>query len=297
MRRLAGFERRTVEDRFGRRITYVVRGAGAATALLVWLQGSGCHSLFVRAADGTVRTRQQGVLASVLGDRGNVLAVEKPGVRLFDDPGPRGTADGCRPVFRREHTLERWSAAVVAAISAQTITSPASPIVLVGQSEGGLVAATVARQFEPVSHVALLSAPGPCQLQDLVSGEVAAGDSLESVITQLRRIDRHPDSSKLLAFGHPCRRWTSFLATSSLDELLRADVTTLIVHGTRDVVAPVAGARLTYLELLRRDRPATLVEFDAGHDLFMPSADRTTALRRVFGQVVDWALDQSAAGR
>ena len=160
MRWLAGFERRTVEDQFNRRIEYVVRGAKRAAPLVVWIQGSGCHSLFVRAPDGTVRTRQQGILASVVGDRGTVLAVEKPGVRLFDDPGPRGTADGCRAAFRREHTLERWSAAVVAAISAQTAMAAASPLVIIGHSEGGLVGASVARQLDHVSHVALLSSPG-----------------------------------------------------------------------------------------------------------------------------------------
>lgn len=288
-----GFERRRCTDEYGRAITYYVYEAGAeCDRLVIYVQGSGCHSLFVQNESG-IHARQPGVLATVAQRRATVLAVEKPGVRFLDNPGKSGRSEQCRTRFLTEHTLERWSSAVAAAVRSHLRDRGYTSVALVGQSEGGIVAAAVARQVPEATHVALLSSSGPTQLTDLLY----TGSRSDCAIREaLLRIAQSPDSVSLFQWGHPHRRWSSFLATSALEQLGHSQVSVLIVHGTRDSVVPILAARVVYAELLVRGRDVRLLELDAGHNLRPPHRSRAKAIEAVFVDVLAWLCNDATRG-
>jgi len=230
-----------------------------------------------------------------------VLAVEKPGVRLFDNPGPDGTAERCSKAFLEEHTLERWAEAVSASMRAAGALPDIEPrrVLLIGHSEGGLTAARVAAENDHVSHVALLSSTGPTQLFDLVErakhshGKETGNteDRVRNVYHTLEKIRRDPDSTSKFAWGHPYRRWSSFISSSTLDELLRSRARIYIAHGSHDTKVPVAAFELLCAELARhgRDFVATRVE-GAGHNLGRRDQEGPVGMAEIFSDIVNWFL-------
>ena len=215
-------ERCLTVDRFGRQITfYLYSPAAANTAplpLVVYIQGSSCRSLFGRHPDSgkVITVSGHSVLPQILAKRANLLVVEKPTVE-FLDPGP-----GQSPppeAYAREHTLERWSEAVAAAIRA-ACESPAvnaRAVLVVGHSEGGQVASKVAHDLPgTVSHVAIAAGGGPTFLFDILSlartgayfGEVSdkPEERVQYVLDEWRKIEADPTSTEKQFFGHSWSR-------------------------------------------------------------------------------------------
>ncbi|HEX6838567.1 MAG TPA: hypothetical protein VF334_18445 [Polyangia bacterium] len=103
-------------------------------------------------------------------------------MKFLDESKHLGTAEGCSAEFLREHMLSRWAEAVAAAIRSAVKLPEVDPrrLLVVGWSEGGIVAARVAADHpRMVTHVASLAGGGPTQLFDLV---VAAGTSGSDVL-------------------------------------------------------------------------------------------------------------------
>ena len=94
-------------------------------------------------------------------------------------------------------------------------------LLIVGWSEGGIVAARVAADNPGmVTHVASLAGGGPTQLFDLI---VAAGTGSSNVFRSLAAMGQDPESVTKFWLGHPYRRWTSFMGSSVRDELMRTN--------------------------------------------------------------------------
>jgi dienelactone hydrolase len=102
-------------------------------------------------------------IADVVRGRARLVIVEKPGVHLLDDPPDPGGAAHASATFRSEHTLERWSEAVHAALEAARKLPGILPgrVLVAGHSEGGIVAARVAAEDRSVTHVAFSRAAAP----------------------------------------------------------------------------------------------------------------------------------------
>jgi pimeloyl-ACP methyl ester carboxylesterase len=163
---------------------------------VVFIQGSGCDSLFIKVGD-RVGGGIQNLLLPFAKGRARVLVVEKPGVNYLDQSKQPGAAEGCRPEFLQEHTLDRWAEAVNTAIKAahELPQIDATKTLVVGHSEGGLVAARVAALNAKITHVASLAGGGPTQLFDLVetagaqSGSATtSGDIAEQVYDEWKKI-------------------------------------------------------------------------------------------------------------
>lgn len=114
------FRRYSTTDALNRQIHFFLSDAAADEAALpvvVFVQGTGCSSHFLGAAT-KILAGLPSLFHKVVGNRARVLAVEKPGVEYLDDQGDRLMQERCRPEFAHEHTLERWTEAIVAAIRA-----------------------------------------------------------------------------------------------------------------------------------------------------------------------------------
>src|SRR5262249_47089254 len=115
----APYTRYRTIDAHGRRIVFYVSddAGGAAHPLAVFIQGSGCDSVFAKTGPSAqVSGRLQNVLRGAGKGRVRVMAVEKPGVEYLDASKQPGSAMGCSETFLEQHTLPRWAEAIQAAI-------------------------------------------------------------------------------------------------------------------------------------------------------------------------------------
>jgi dipeptidyl aminopeptidase/acylaminoacyl peptidase len=296
----------TVRDDLGRDIVAYLSeppADGKPVPLAVYVQGSGCSSHFAREnGRWTPRNGHMGLLEAA-GGRFRVLLVEKPGVLPGDDPRtPEQTAG--RPEFRREHTLERWTEALLAAVrTARTLPGiDRSRLLVVGHSEGGLVASRLARMLPEVTHVAVLAGGGPSQLADLTAlvrrGTFLANvssdpDAREAALrTAWEDILAHPDDPDRLFLGHAYPRWASFLASSPVEELSSVRwARVLVAQGLADdAVEPFTADVLTAsLRVQGIDVTEVLVP-QADHSFAVHGNPRRDGWRELLGQVTDWAL-------
>jgi erythromycin esterase len=305
------FERFTTKDATGRTITFYLSHAPEQSTdklpLAVLVQGSGCASVFPRV-DGKVTGGLPNLLREAGKGKLRVLVVEKPGVRFGDHPKSRGSAEEGSAEFRRDHVLSRWVEAVNAAVRAgrQVPGVDWSRALVVGHSEGGIVAAHLAAANLHVTHVALLAGGGPTQLFDLL--ELAAkprraDEPAEEAKARVRQVQEgwtgvraDPESADKLWLGHPYRRWSSFLRTSTQEGLLASRAAVFLAQGTADTSVSVAGFDALRAELTARGRDATAERLEGyDHAFHQPGSapDSMDGMRDVLGRAAGWFLRKS----
>jgi dienelactone hydrolase len=243
------YERYFTTDRFGREITFYLSTASAdrgSLPLVAYVEGSGCASLFEDRDGRVVPAGGHIVVQEVADGVARVLIVEKPGVTFLDRPRTYEERSGSEE-FRREHTLERWAEAIQAAVRAAGRVPGVQPdkVLVIGHSEGGLVACRVARSMpDVVTHVASLAGGGPSQLFDLITGARkgnffrSVSDDPEArvayVLDRWRDIQSDPQSTEKLFFGFAYRRWSTFLASSPMEELTGVKARIYLAQGVED---------------------------------------------------------------
>lgn len=299
--------RYTTLDALGRTVTFYLSDVPdslreAVRPLALVIEGSGGQSVWVRVGD-RIGGSLQNLARRAARQRVRVLVVEKPGVAFLEQRERPGGAMGASEMFRREHTLERWSEANAAALRA-VLAMPriaASPVLVVGHSEGADVACRVAALEPRVTHVASLAGAGASQLFDFLhrAAEPQPGDAAgaaeqrrQEVIAQWRAVQADPQSIDAMWLGHPHRRWTSFLAGNRLEDLLRSRARVFLAHGTADASVPVTSADWLFAELLARGRDVRydrLEGVDHGFQGAGASAEGG-GLEGVMEQVLAWAL-------
>ena len=303
------YERYFTTDKFGRTITFYLselpKDAPAKLPLVVYIQGSGCQSNFGQRDGRIFPQNGHATVGDAVRGRARLLIVEKPGVKFLDTPQHPGGTEGASEEFLREHTLDRWAEAVSAAMNAARSLPEidASRTLVIGHSEGGLVACKVAANNPFVTHVASLAGGGPTQLFDLAelarAGKFAANISddpevrAQSILTEYAKIRADPDSTTKMFLGHPYRRWSSFLGSSPMEELASTSARIYIAQGgADDAVSPMSFHALrAQLVAKGKDVTADFVA-DADHsfsragDNRPPGAGWTDVIERV----VAWYL-------
>lgn len=303
------YDRYQSTDSLGRKVTWYLStppaDAKGPLPLAVFIQGSGGGSLFTKAEDGRIGGGVFNLLLRDWGGRCRVLLVEKIGVNFLDQPPHLGAAEGCSDEFKREHTPERFTAAIVAAINA-ALDMPAisrDTLLVIGHSEGGDMAAHVAAADPRVTHCAVLSSGGPTQLFDMAffarkprsEGESLADreSRVEEVYKTWDDIMKDPDSIEKSAWGHPYRRWSSFCRTSPLDSMLKTKARLYMAYGTEDMAVPVESCDMARAELVRVGRDLT-VERRIGEDHGFSKEGQTPldGFTIVFRNVEKWWLGE-----
>jgi|SRR5579864_2872590 len=261
------YTRYFTSDRFDRRITFYIDGKqDERLPLVVSVLGSGAFSNFIRRGDQILDAHR--TVRELFAGKAHILIVEKPGVEFLEQHPNPGTATEGSLEFRRQHTLERWSEAVSAALRAARSLPLSDPrlCLLIGHSEGGIVVARGAAENPFVTHVATLAGGGPTQLFGLL--EAARGGSLydhdlnpdaqvAKLLAEVAEIRSDPDNSEKFFLGHPYRRWSSFWKSSTLEELLRTRARIFIAQGTADQNVSVTAFDVLYAGLLAQDRDVT----------------------------------------
>ncbi len=287
-------------DRFDRRITFYIDGRqDERLPIVVSVLGSGAFSNFIRRGERILDAHR--TAREVFGGRAHILIVEKPGVDFLEQHPDRGTATQGSPEFRKQHTLDRWSEAVSAALRAtrRLPLSDSSRCLLIGHSEGGIIVARVAAENTFVTHVATLAGGGPTQLFDLL--EAARGGHLyrdlppdpekqvAKLLADVAEIQSNPNDSEKLFLGHPYRRWSTFWNSSTSEELLKTQGRIFIAQGTADRNVSVTSFDVLYASLLAHGRQVTAYRV-AGADHGFGFADQPSrdGWNEIFEHVRNW---------
>lgn len=290
------FRMYSTTDRLGRTIRFYISEPpmpARVLPLVVYVQGTGCSSHFTKRGANILKGVESLMYDVFLG-QARVLIVEKPGVRFLDDQGELNMQESCRPEFFFEHTLERWAEAIVAAIrSAHSLplVSNASTLV-VGISEGGIVAVRVSNLFDNVTHVASLSGGGPNHLYVAAEYIRQLGlDPEQHVYDCWQRVQKDPQSTTKFCFDHPFRHLSGSYRTSLIEECLKSSAKLYLVHGSADKLNAVAGFDMMRAELAAKGRSAVFERLEgAGHHLDLPSQVSPDGLLSVFGRLAGWFL-------
>jgi pimeloyl-ACP methyl ester carboxylesterase len=296
------FRRYVAEGRDGQRITFYLSTQEASShpvPLIVWIQGTGCSSQFV-SIDGRMSRGLQGVLYSVARGRARILAVEKPGVEFLDDHPDDSDASACSPEFRSKFTLDRWATTIADAIqAAQKLpgVEPSKTLVL-GISEGGIVAMRVSNVSPVVTHAASLSGGGPVYLFHMAEFMRSRGlDAEREVYACWSDILKDPESDSKFCWGQTYRQWSSFMKTSVIVEALRSHSHLYFVHGTADAQQSIVGFDVLRAELAAKQRDAVFERIGgADHALDLPSQKVPDGLEAVFSRVENWFLGDGVKG-
>lgn len=260
----------------GAPVSYYLSTPKAKAPLVLFVQGSGCTAPFTglgtpeRSSSifSWVRLAQSGRYA--------VMAVDKPYQPARQD-GPAGGASGCGDAFNHYFSYDTWLATLTSALR-HALARPdvdRTRVLVIGISEGGALAAGLARALPEVKAVALTGASGTTQLYDYIArihqGSGSDADKvreLELLETTVRDIAADPSSGSKFAWGHPYRRWSSFFAQSAGDNLLASRARVYIASGMQDTSTPILSTEVMYAQLRGKGRDVTMRRIPtARHDL------------------------------
>jgi alpha-beta hydrolase superfamily lysophospholipase len=196
---------------------------------------------------GSGYDRRSSVLnPAVMGGMADFVALGMPVVLLERRGiGPDGSADPV--VARRYADLPTRRADALASMRAYLPKiPPGTPVVLIAASEGGDVAAAMARAEPRITHLVLLATGGGLtQAEELAllvrdpANGYGTPAQLEAALADIRA---NPDSDREW-LGHPYRRWSTALWHRGLDDLLGTSIPVFLAQGDRDTNVPVESAR------------------------------------------------------
>jgi pimeloyl-ACP methyl ester carboxylesterase len=304
------YQRYTVKDSFNRTITFYLSLPTKnenKQPVALFIQGSGCQSLFKKQAD-KIAGGYQNILRQEARGRVRILVVEKPGVKFLDAPARPGSAEGASEEFLKEHTLPRWAEANISALRAVWALPgiDAAQTLVIGHSEGGIIAARVAAELPQVTHVASIAGGGPTKLFDLAEirdrsrPDDKPGDAerrVRDVYDEWAKIRKDPDSISRFWLGHPYRRWSSFLKHNVTDELLRTKAKIYLAQGTSDASVSVMAHDVLVAELQARGRDVTSERIEGADHGFRTqemSIGSPAGMQALFGRLLEWFITMDA---
>ncbi len=287
------FERRVLDDAAGRKITYYISRPKVARApILLMIQGSGCQLALTEGPRG-ISSSVFNLLPFASEGRFTTVVVEKPFAGVTS--GTPGQATGCSEAFNADFTAESWLAAIQASLrDARTASyvDPARTLVL-GSSEGAVMATLLAAADPAVTDVAVLGGSGTTQAYDfIVNAYTTCFDTprcLAQVEEQVKAIAAKPGSATDFAWGHPYKRWTSFFKVDPGAALLHSRARVYLAFGTADRSVPALSQEIMVAKLLVAGRDVTVRRVpDAGHNLAAPGPQALKDMDREHRAVLDW---------
>lgn len=234
----------TFED--GGQATYHTLDSGGPEGLdtlVLVIGGSGCSDV---GAELLPR------VADAMDMPARYLALNKRHVRL--DARGDGDAAQCGRPFNEDDVPSRWVADTTAFVRSALVGDAArwkkwKKVVIVGASEGGAVAASVARATPEATHLVVIG-DGGWSMRDNLRVLLGA----EEVARAWSEITRSPDSAESMWLGHSHRYWFDVMDREPLQDYLALDIPVLIAVGERDRSIPVGSAQHVLVAALKADK-------------------------------------------
>ncbi len=290
------------KDSYNRQITFYVSEttSSAKLPLVVYVQGSGAGSNFQVRNDKLTPVNGHIYITESLQGKARLLIVEKPGVNYLDNPGPGEAMKN--EEFNTQHSLERWAEAIKTSIKAaiRAGLADSSKILVIGHSEGGLVACKVANDLGSlVTHVANMAGGGDSQLYDILvlarKGTFFKNVSEDStarvqfVLDEWKKILADPLNTEKFFFGFSYLRWSSFMQTSCLEQLEKCKAKIFIAQGMKDENLDPASADQLYAHLLSKGKDVTYDRLEnADHGYNDKTNPGFNGWKAEMQKVVDW---------
>jgi pimeloyl-ACP methyl ester carboxylesterase len=284
-------ERYQAHDARGRAIDFYLGHPAAPAPLLLMIQGSGCDRVLHLDAPRPFSTLYNFIPYAGEGSFA-VMAVEKP---FSGAGGSDGTTLECGAAFNADFTAESWLDAIEAALDT-ALRQPwvrKDRVLVVGGSEGAVMAALLARRDPRVTDVAMIGGSGTTQLFDMIALAYQRcfdrSPCIAEIERQARAIAARPDSATDFAWGHPFRRWSSFFRAEPGDALLASRARVHLAFGTADASVPPLSQEILVAKLLGAGRDVTVDRIaDADHALQARGAQDLSGLDREYRSIFNW---------
>jgi dienelactone hydrolase len=288
--------RHDIKDAQGRTITYYIGHPAKPAPLLLMIQGSGCGQVVMNY--GTAEKPAYGstlyqFLPYAAEGRFTVMAVEKPFSGAIGK-GEAGTAQPCSAAFRKDFTAESWLAALQAALK-DARGNPwvdNSRTLVLGESEGTVMASLLASHDPSITDVVWLSGTGTTQLYDFIVSyyrrcpDASCFGELEAQVAAIRA---DPDSADKMAWGHPYKRWTSFFGVDPTEEMLHSKARLYLAIGTADESVPPLSSEIAVARLTAAGHDVTVRRVpDANHMLMRKGQTLEDGLGKEQRLALDW---------
>lgn len=270
--------------------------------LVVFVQGSGMNSLFSKTESGRIRSEYgHSSLYEISEDKFRILLVEKPGVQYLQI--------GSSKSFDHKFSLESWTETIVKAIKYTLENEPIAKdkVLIIGHSEGGLVASRVARLLnDKVSNVTILAAEGPTQLYSLYKFAAdgtffntkehnmpSAAERLAYLKNTWKEILSDPNNTEKKFMGFTYLRWSSMLSTSVMEELAHFDNKILLVQGKDDKNVHPETAIISFTTLLSKGKDVELeIVEGADHSFSISGNSSLDGWKFTLTKITDWFLKE-----
>jgi dienelactone hydrolase len=287
------YQRYFTRDSYGRQITFYVDKLAPSNQRLpiaTFILGSGANSRFLRR-DGKLLSADATFLRNLAG-RARLVLVEKPGLTFTQQSAVKDA-----PAFREQHTLPRWVEAISAALRAARKLPgvDTSRLLVVGHSEGAQVASSVAAANPFVTHVACLAGASATQLFSELRDRHSDPQSLAAFWQEWRAISAAPNSADRLFHGHAYRYWSTFLATSALEDLPRSRASIFIAQGSLDGPHAITDLDLVFATLASKGRDITRALINgADHGFSFPADPTRDGWSQIQQRVLAWFFDNAS---
>lgn len=280
-------------------VEYYISQPRAPAPLVIYLQGSGCTPVFPPSGFG--KDHASTVFSSTTMARTypvTVMVINKPYVPVRA-PRDGGIATNCPKEFNDYFSLESWVSHIETAY-AHALKQPwvdSRKTLVIGVSEGATVAAVLAAREPRITDVALVGGSGPTQLYDFIAGAYASSPDQINVLAalgdlELKRtaIASAPQDSTRFAWGHSYKRWSSFFASSSVENLTKSAANIYVVSGMADTAVPILSTEVLYAELIRKGRNITMRRIPGGNHALTREDASINEVEGEYDRIVRWYL-------
>lgn len=295
------FVRNLLVPSSGPSVEYYVSVPKQKSPLVIYLQGSGCTPVFPPTGFGSDHAST--VFSSTTIARNYpvvVMVINKPyAPRLA--PKSAGIANNCPQEFNEYFSLESWVTHIETAFkhARRLPLVDTSRTLVIGTSEGATVAAALAARNHEITDVAIVSGSGPTQFFDFVAGAYASTQDQTKVADALSELDAErvaiiasPKDSKKFAWGHPYKRWSSFFASSSLENLAKSGARIYVVSGMSDTSVPILSTEVLYSELLWKGRDITMRRIPYANHALVREGFTLKEAEAEYDRILQWFLLQ-----
>ena len=215
-------------------------------SIVILLHGSGCDSVFANCRGETVFPFLFESLQK-RADSWHIICIEKRGVDFGQWAGSHGFGDECSQEYVEYATRENRADDVCIAIDdlISRRIHDGSEFLLVGHSEGSLVASLSAAMSCSPTHVALFPFPAAFGLsgfllslqEHLKVGKISVDEfyqTYDGIVARFRAIRDDPQSVDDRFAGHSYRWWASYSFGQPLEDLLAVSIPIFLGVGSLD---------------------------------------------------------------
>lgn len=178
-----------------------------------------------------------------------------------------------------------------------------SHVMILGHSEGSDVVAKLGHVNKHVTHVGFLAGGGNTQYYDFalfIQKEVQRGNitqeegvaHLDSLFSDLKRIEDDPNSTTKQWYGHAHRRWSHF-NEAPIDNLLKIDKPLFVAVAGQDQSVPVESSLLIPIEFIRHHKENLTYKIypNLDHGFSVPPSNENERRERHFATVFEAFLE------